>query len=109
VSRELVTGFLSCVLLQELLISKGYGESKSFVLQAYVAQVGIWDVTHENPPDFEHTLPLVRSPDGTAPRIVHGGQHFCHTAKVATVTNISTTKPNTKGRKGYLALTLKKR
>ena len=108
-SRELVTGFLSCVLLQEPLISKGYSESERFVLQAYVTQVGIWNITHENPPDFEYALPLVRSPDSAAPCVVHGGQHFRHTAKVATVTNISTEKAEAKRRKEYLALTLKKR
>jgi hypothetical protein len=91
------------------LISKIHGESDSFVLQAYVAQIGIWNVTHENPPDFEHTLPLVGSPDSAAPCVVHGGQHFCHTAEVPTVTDISIGKLEAKGKSGYLALTLKKR
>lgn len=82
---------LLCIAAWDL-ISKGCGESKKFVLQAYVTQVGIWNVAHENPPDFEHTFPLVRSPDSAAPCIVHGGQHFCHTAEVPTTTTISTTK-----------------
>ena len=46
------------------------------LLETNVAKVGIRDVSDEDPPDFEDTLPLVRRPHGAASRVVNlSGRH----------------------------------
>ena len=64
-----------------------------------MAQVGIGDVAYKNPSNFEHALPLVRSPNSAASCIIHGGQHFRHTAKVATDKAIRYDRPKPQKKK----------
>ena len=71
-SRLLVTGFLSAVLLTQLLIS-GTSTEPSNSLKLDVSKVRIRDVSNENPSYFEYALPFVRRPDGAAPCIVNLG------------------------------------
>lgn len=70
VSRELVTGLRSAVLLR-ILVSGVPNKHREDGLQAYVTKVCIRDVANENPSNFEDTLPLVRCPDSTTPCIIN--------------------------------------
>jgi hypothetical protein len=86
VSRELVTGLRSCVLLaRENTCENQTREFKHFpnLLQLDVAQRGVRDVPHEDPADLEDALPLVRRPDCTAASIVDRRQHLRHAAEMA--------------------------
>lgn len=69
VSRELVTGLRSAVLLR-ILVSNTSSKHREYGLQADVTKVCIGDVANENPSNLEDTFPLVRCPDSTASCIV---------------------------------------
>lgn len=56
----------------------------SDALESNVPQYCIGYIPHENPSDLENTFPLIRRPDGTAPRIVDRSQHFGHAAEMTT-------------------------
>ena len=51
-------------------------------LEFDVAQAGIRNVPDKDPADFEDTLPLVRSPNSAASRVVDWSQHLCHATEV---------------------------
>jgi hypothetical protein len=45
--------------------------SESFnLLKTNVPKVSIWDVADVDPPDFKNAFPFIRSPYGTATRII---------------------------------------
>lgn len=56
-------------------------------LQSDMAKRSIGNIPDENPPNFEHTLPLVGCPNGTAPRVIDRSQHLGHTTEVSTGIN----------------------
>ena len=54
-----------------------------------MTQLGVWNVPNEDPLDAEDTLPLIRSPDGAASRVIDRCQHLSHAAEVTAVDSIS--------------------
>lgn len=52
-------------------------------------QIGVRDVTNEDPAHFENAFPFIRSPNGTAACVVHRCQHFRHAAKMSTVKTLA--------------------
>lgn len=77
-------------------------------LESDVSEVGIGNVPDKYPANFEHTLPLIRGPDGATSSIIYWGQHLRHTAEMTTVSPISKIFDTYLGSgNSYLALTLK--
>jgi hypothetical protein len=87
VSRELVTGLRSWVLLKGFAVNTEVWKNRKAIsdtLESNIPQHCIGDIPHENPSDLENTFPLIRRPDGTASRVVDRSQHFGHAAEMTT-------------------------